>query len=89
MSLEKCQKYLYKLSTINPSDSKFGLYLNKLNYWYDQIGGKKNADICMQVTKYNTDKKQPITQKICEEGRTSDNDVYYGSCNLGANAQCS
>jgi hypothetical protein len=39
MSLEKCQKYLYKLSNTNVNDEKFGLYLTKLNFWYEQIGG--------------------------------------------------
>ena len=31
MSLEKCQKYLYKLSNTDIADDKFGLYLTKLN----------------------------------------------------------
>ena len=42
MSLEKCQKYLYKLSNTNVNDDKFRLYLTKLNYWYEQNGGEKN-----------------------------------------------
>jgi hypothetical protein len=42
MSLEKCQKYLYKLSNTNIDDNKFGLYLSKLNYWYEQMGGGKD-----------------------------------------------
>jgi len=38
MSL-KCQKYLNKLANTDVNDSKFGLYLTKLNYWYEQVGG--------------------------------------------------
>jgi len=39
MSLEKCQKYLYKLSNANINDRNFGIYLTKLNFWYNQLGG--------------------------------------------------
>ena len=42
MTLEKCQKYLYKLSNTNINDDKFSIYLTKLNYWYEQIGGGKD-----------------------------------------------
>jgi len=42
MSL-KCQKYLNKLANTDVNDSKFGLYLTKLNYWYEQVGAGKNV----------------------------------------------
>jgi hypothetical protein len=41
MTIKKCNKYLYKLLNTNTNDTKFSLYLTKLNYWYEksQIGG--------------------------------------------------
>lgn len=38
----KISKYLNKLSNENIQSEKFGLYLTKLNYWYQQYGGAKN-----------------------------------------------
>ena len=58
MSLEKCQKYLYKLSNTNADDEKFGLYLTKLNYWYEQMGGVD----CTTIKK----EKECTQNKECE-----------------------
>lgn len=58
MSLQKCQKYLTKLSSISLEDDKFGLYLDKLNYWYNQYGGKANCDTFRNVAKCAEHKKE-------------------------------
>ena len=34
----KINKYIHKMSNIDINDSKFSLYLSKLNYWYNQYG---------------------------------------------------
>jgi hypothetical protein len=41
MSIQKCHKYISKLSNTNIDDEKFVLYLLKLNYWYKQLGGNE------------------------------------------------
>jgi hypothetical protein len=35
----KCNKYIYKLQNTSINDSKFDLYLDKLNYWYGKMTG--------------------------------------------------
>jgi len=39
MAEKKIQKYLYKLSNTNIEDTSFNLYLNKVNYWYNNMTG--------------------------------------------------
>jgi hypothetical protein len=39
--MNKCQKYVTKLSNTSVNDPKFGTYLTKLNYWHKQSGGIK------------------------------------------------
>jgi hypothetical protein len=41
----KISKYLNKLSNENIQSEKFGLYLTKLNYWYQQYGGAYDDDL--------------------------------------------
>jgi hypothetical protein len=41
----KISKYLNKLSNENIQSEKFGLYLTKLNYWYQQYGGIYGDDL--------------------------------------------
>lgn len=43
MALNKCNKYITKLANTPIEHEKFGLYLDKLNYWYDQTGGVMRA----------------------------------------------
>ena len=43
MTLNKCNKYINKLANTSINSDKFQLYLNKLNYWYDQTGGVVRA----------------------------------------------
>jgi hypothetical protein len=38
----KCSKYIYKLQQTPSTDPKFGIYLYKLNDYYNQIGGGKS-----------------------------------------------
>lgn len=57
MSIQKCHKYISKLSNTNIDDEKFGLYLLKLNYWYKQLGGGDTDNYCNKKTcrlKYQT-----------------------------------
>lgn len=70
MSYEhKCQKYLYKLSKTAPTDSKFGIYLSKINYWNNQIGGtdecKKNKNYfdCKKDVYFDPISRQPGDKK--------------------------
>ena len=63
MSLEKCQKYLHKLSNTHVTDEKFGLYLTKLNYWYEQVGG----DAVIRDTQKDCIKKVAKDRKIAED----------------------
>ena len=84
MSLEKCQKYLYKLLNTNIDNNKFGLYLSKLNYWYEQIGGagkccKSNSGkrgACIYWEKDGCDVKRQVevteykTKSKCESNNT-------------------
>ena len=67
---EKVQKYLYKLSNIYVNDSKFGVYLTKLNYWYDQYGGGKACDEYTDEKKCNkasNEKKEKCAWKLLDE----------------------
>jgi hypothetical protein len=67
----KCQKYLTKLSTITINNDNFGLYLNKLNYWYAQIGSGDNTycnyknNKCITRDKYTTTGKCIKKSGIC------------------------
>jgi hypothetical protein len=38
MEFIKINKYLHKLKNESTESPKFGIYLTKLNYWYNQIG---------------------------------------------------
>lgn len=37
--MNKCQKYIAKLSNTSPNNPQFGVYLNKLNYWFEHKRG--------------------------------------------------
>ena len=74
--LHKCSKYLERLSNTDVNDEKFGLYLSKLNYWYQQIGGEygcKLQENCCQsiVGKCKDECKRPFEKesydKPCEK----------------------
>lgn len=39
ISYYKLNKYITKLSNESITSDNFGKYLNKVNYWYDQLGG--------------------------------------------------
>ena len=45
METYKIQKYLSKLSTEPFESDNFKLYLDKINYWYNQYGGKNLSKI--------------------------------------------
>jgi len=68
MSL-KCQKYLNKLANTDVNDSKFGLYLTKLNYWYEQVGGDIPQQNCKEGDKWNGEK--------CPDGKGDPNVCCY------------
>jgi hypothetical protein len=60
MEQHKIVKYLNKLSNVNIESEKFGLYLTKLNYWYQQIGsGGKDKN-----KNKNEDEKKKILEEI-------------------------
>lgn len=40
----KLTKYLYKLSNTDINSDKFKIYLNKVNYYYEQYGGKTSNE---------------------------------------------
>lgn len=50
MEQHKISKYLNKLSNENIQSEKFGLYLTKLNYWYQQYGGTYGDDLQKEAT---------------------------------------
>lgn len=53
----KIKKYIAKLQQCNNENEKFGLYLNKLNYYYNLYGGAAATVVC-DIHK---------TQKDCEK----------------------
>ena len=81
MSLLKCQKYLNKLSNTDVNDEKFGLYLQKLNYWYEQVGGKCAEKKSCVKTLLNKEKNTSLqcldTEYVNKLSLNHDVDDYY------------
>ena len=78
MSLKKCQKYLYKLLNTNINNEKFNFYLNKLNYWHEQAGGKnknipkeKPKNIPKEKPKNIPKEKPKNTKNVCCRSRNT------------------
>jgi hypothetical protein len=83
MSIQKCHKYISKLSNTNIDDEKFGLYLLKLNYWHKQFGGGNTAKYC--------NKECRLYAKDSELGRcegTSANCNFHAICSHRSEKKC-
>ena len=89
MSLEKCYKYLYKLSNTDIYDSKFNIYLQKLNYWYlQQVGGDEYSSISYDNfcnSKCNLKEHIQTTLGKCET--KNDKCVFHPTCRTRKNKQ--
>jgi len=59
----KCQKYLSKLLNTT-DDEKFGVYLTKLNHWYNVLHGGKSDGIYCGYVKDESNCKNVIAGKI-------------------------
>lgn len=50
---DKLTKYLYKLSHADINSEKFKLYLDKINYYYEQYGGKTSGEFKRDLANKN------------------------------------
>lgn len=74
MTITKVQKYLNKISAEHIDSTKFGLYLDKLNYWYNQMGGKHRLKVKKQ--RHATATCENLEPVIRCDDITAENDCF-------------
>jgi hypothetical protein len=85
MTIHKVNKYLFKLSNEPVGSEKFGIYLDKLNFWHNQIGSG-HVSLCkdqsINLKDVNDPKKTIKCTGAYEQKRMGDDSLQTTNCVL-------